>query len=363
MANEKENALRLTPSGALEKVGHGPKQILSGMVSDALVLARTQTEPALVLHRIGDYEFRDPDYRQILTWAESLGLGPEEVIGRLAESKASEPDTLFRVHAGRILSFVWDFRLLPILSFGWLSDLHIEHISFRGVNTSDFIIRLETLRSLYCSNIGLRKLHLARVPKLTRLRCDTDLATLLSGLHCGSNQLTELDLSCVPNLTELHCQLNSFTELDLSRVPNLTELHCGSNQLTELDLSCVPKLTKLDCGDNELTELDLSCVPNLTELDCWDNELTELDLSRVPKLTKLDCGVNELTELDLSRVSNLTELGCWGNQLTELDLSRVPNLTELGCSGNQLTDLDLQANSLLRCPRCDDELVLKNLHK
>jgi len=40
--NKEKNALIPSPSGALDRVGHGPKRILSGIVSDALTLARTQ---------------------------------------------------------------------------------------------------------------------------------------------------------------------------------------------------------------------------------------------------------------------------------------------------------------------------------
>ena len=63
------------PSDELEKVRPGPRDILTRMVSDALVLAKSQ-ETALVDARfkLGGYEFRDPDYRQILLWAKALKL-------------------------------------------------------------------------------------------------------------------------------------------------------------------------------------------------------------------------------------------------------------------------------------------------
>lgn len=68
--------------------------------------------------------------------------------------------------------------------------------------------------------------------------------------------------------------------LNLSHIPNLTELWCSGNQLTELDLSLVPNLTKLWCYDNDLTEIDLSHVPDLTNLSCEDNKLTEIDIRK-----------------------------------------------------------------------------------
>ena len=34
------------------------------------------------MFRVGDYEWCDPDYRQILVWARETGLKPEEVVAR-----------------------------------------------------------------------------------------------------------------------------------------------------------------------------------------------------------------------------------------------------------------------------------------
>lgn len=46
MADKERNALIPLPSGGLENIGSGPKSILSGMVSDALALARVRGKPA-----------------------------------------------------------------------------------------------------------------------------------------------------------------------------------------------------------------------------------------------------------------------------------------------------------------------------
>ena len=83
MADKERNALIPLPSGGLENIGSGPKSILSGMVSDALVLARVREKSLAARFRIGNYEFRDPDYRQILIWAKALDLEPEVFILRL----------------------------------------------------------------------------------------------------------------------------------------------------------------------------------------------------------------------------------------------------------------------------------------
>ena len=55
---------------------------------------------------------------------------------------------------------------------------------------------------------------------------------------------------------------------------HLQVLFCGSNQLTELDLSSVSHLELLDCSHNQISELDLSPV-------------TALDYPNVAPLTRV----------------------------------------------------------------------------
>ena len=94
-----------------------------------------------------------------------------------------------------------------------------------------------------------------------------------------------------------------------------------------LAYSDVTRLTFIEKG---LSELDLSCDPNLGILCVNYNQLTELDLSHTPNLRVLRCLNNQLTSLNLTSTSNLEILEISGNNLTELDLSNVPDLIELG---------------------------------
>lgn len=316
MTDEDRNALIRLPSGTM--AGLGPKRILSGMVSDALDVARSHDSSlALARFRIGDHEFREPDYRQLLLWSKALELDPAVIVQRL------ETPTLgrhvnpisFLVRDGAIEALVWDFSLLPIRKFEWVDGLVIRCIGFTGAATASLLLRLPLLDRLSCWGIGLTKLDLSNVP-------------MLSSLQCGGNQLSELDLSIVPLLDELEVDKNKVTELSLSHVPLLSRLSCGDNQLTALDLSRVPLLSSLSCNGNQLTALDLSSVPELRWLACGSNQLSELSLSHVPLLRFLFCFDNQLAKLDLSHVS-LRGLSCAQNQLTELDIRAQPGLLTL----------------------------------
>lgn len=349
MTKEERNALVRPSPGAVEKMGTGASNILSHMVSDAIGVARSQEKQlAETRFRIGNYEFRSPDYRQILLWAEALKIDPITVVERLenAFTHALDDDTYrinsFCVENGAIVSVVWDFESLPLSRLEWVEGLSICEIVFQGAQGApiDISRRLPSLRRLMVAGNDLRALDLSNVPKLTNL-------------YCQYNHLTKLDLSKVPELIVLDCGSNPLTELDLSNVPQLSELYCFENQLTKLDLSKVPQLRELYCDFSELAELNLSNALALSVLYCPNNQLTKLGLSNAPRLREVDCSFNQLTELDLSGAPELTKLHCYVNQLTELNLSNVPKLTELDCRGNQLTEFDIGSSKELERWHCD----------
>jgi len=181
MDKKNENALVPRPPSAVGKAVPGVKRILSGMVSDTLALAkREQCEPPLLemkngqrklsrdqlkrlehalrmkrylrilkeyretlqtkssqtKFRIGDYEWCEPDYRQIVIWAEETGLKPEQVVerlldpGSLRELPANEltiskffKEPLFV--DGKLLKVNLNLRLLRCSRLDWAKHLEI----------------------------------------------------------------------------------------------------------------------------------------------------------------------------------------------------------------------------------------------
>ena len=165
--------------------------------------------------------------------------------------------------------------------------------------------------------------------------------TALTGLFCGGNQLTSLNVSQNAALAHLDCNYNLLTSLDVSKNTALTELECYSNQLTSLDVSKNTALTGLYCYNNQLTSFDVSKNTALTRLHCFNNQLTSLDVSKNTALTQLSCDSNQLTSLDLSQNTALGELWCDDNQLTSLDVSKNTALTYLACSNNQINETEM----------------------
>jgi hypothetical protein len=304
----------------------GPGRVLFEMVGDTLALARR--EP---LFKIGEHEWCDPDYQQILLWAEALALAPEEVIWRLLDEvnmfwawmpgqkrwhdlsgdkvvEASIRDlvkTVFR--DGRLMRLYWALDLLPLSVVSWVEGLEIENFRIANGINSDRIPMLSLL-----------------LPKLRRL-------------DCGKSGIEALDLSHVPSLEELFCWENHLSTIDLSKVPRLESLHCNGNKLKELDLSKLPLLKELDCCENAIGAIDLSTTPRLESLDCSNNKLTEIDFSGVPELTNLDCHNNAIAILDIRQLPNLERLK-YDAERTRLVpcVTGSPKLSVYGADGEKI---------------------------
>jgi hypothetical protein len=238
--DENSRAIVPLPDASLALAKPGPGRVLSEMVGDTLALARR--EP---LFKIGEYEWCEPDYRQILLWAGSLTLEPEEVIRRLLNPLYPRNGSEFR--EGRIVKLIWDFDLLPLQDFTWVQGLEIEQLRFSvhrplAKDAPRLSLSLPKLYELRCDALGLEELDLSLVPSLFDLVCD-------------GNRLRSIDLSSVPLLECFRCSENHLETLELSK--GLTYVHCENNNLRSLDLSRCEYLTFLGCDGNRLREVDL----------------------------------------------------------------------------------------------------------
>lgn len=165
----------------------------------------------------------------------------------------------------------------------------------------------------------------------------------IASLDCSSRvdgaQVTSIDVSNAPDLTDLSVYTNALTKLDVSKNVNLTKLNCYNNPITALDLSANTKLTSLNAQNMKLTEIDLSQNTALTTIYLSNNNLTNIDLSKNTELKSLYLLNAGLTSIDLSNNDKLTYASLNGNQLTTLDVTGCDALESLFCMSNQLTSL------------------------
>ena len=217
---------------------------------------------------------------------------------------------------------------------------------------------------------------------------NTSQVTDMSGMFCGCESLTTLNLSSfstskVTSMGGMFSGCSYLTSLDLSsfdtsHVRSMGSMFLGCASLTALDLSSfdTSKVTYMSFmfrGCSSLTSLDLSRfdtskVTNMWEMFSVCRSLTSLNLSRfdtshVTYMEEMFFGCRSLTSLDLSsfdtsKVTNMKEMfgGC--SSLTSLDLSsfdtsEVTNMSRMFNDCKSLTTI--YSNSSWSC-RCSNDM-------
>ena len=124
---------------------------------------------------------------------------------------------------------------------------------------------------------------------------------------------------------------------------NLINLQAAYGVLTSVDLTQNTKLEELFLNDNQLTQVDISILPNLKRFGIMRNPITgTVDVSHNAALEEIFVHNTGISEIDLSANTNLWNLFIQGNNITSLDLSNNP-LTRLYVSDNLLLEhLDLR---------------------
>lgn len=233
---------------------------------------------------------------------------------------------------------------------GYLTLTNSQLSSLEGISN------FSNLKSLQCGSNSLTNLNVTNLSKLEILRCDRNLLTSLEigglteliALFCDGNRLTSIEVAGLSKLEAINCEYNKLTELDLTSSKNLYYVICASNVLTSLKLSGLSKLNNIDCQFNTLSTFEIKNLPALQRLNCKVSFSTvTIDLSGVPNLTWLDCSSNKFTSLDVSNLTKLKYLDCGLNKLTTLDASNLKSLTELLCRRNELTSLNVNGLALL----------------
>ena len=322
-----DDNLPIVPNAGSGLAQTGPQggRIVTEMVNGALALRRNNA--ALVPRcSIGEHVFCEPDYRQIILWADALRMQPETVLETILRepNRAKKTKVTTSIKGGRLTELYWDLDTLPLKSFEWVNGLVIESLSIfsrPGGGENDPI----------CSSIAeyfnpspLERILSLPLPYLQRLDCGQMNGFVVANgavvLRYSPNRFTSLDLTQVPLLKELDCSFNQLLSLDLSRLPNLSRLNCCWNPISSLDLSTSTRLTYLACNSNKLSSINFPNAPMLAKLMCRSNYLTNLDLTNFAHLKVLHCGNNRLKFLDLRDAPKLVQLECAENSLEELDI-------------------------------------------
>ena len=256
-----------------------------------------------------------------------------------------------------VLCLVMVFSLLPFTASAASSGTPINDKNFPDPVFREYVRKIAGGPAL--TNEKARQIEVLDVSasNIKKVLGDRDPITSLRGikylkyvkdLNCSGQKLTTLNLELNSRVEKLNCSGNQLTGLWLDpRGNSLRYLTCSVNELTALDLSKSPELTELSCGNNKLTALDLSSNVSLEDLGVNDNPITELDLRAQSNLQKLSCSAMKLKKLDVSRCPKLRRLYCNDNQIETLDLRSNKKLETLYCQNNRLSWLNLSSNTAL----------------
>lgn len=244
--------------------------------------------------------------------------------------------------------------ICDLTGVSYFPELHVLLCGSNSISELD-VSALKNLKILSCERNYMTKLTLGNHPALTELEGSENKLTEIDVSHCprlqqlnlSYSKLTSLDLTNCPELAELDLHDNSLSSLDLSKCTKLEYLVVSRNGMKQIDLSGLPCLHQLYMEGNDLGSLDLTKNYQLEEIWVENTNLQELKLGKKMRLATLKCSCNHLSELDLSKVRNIQKLDVRENKLTSLNLSRLNEMEYLDCSYNKLTSLDLSLNSNL----------------
>lgn len=207
-------------------------------------------------------------------------------------------------------------------------------------------------------------------------------------LACEDNNLTELDISQLNQLSVVRTRFNKISSFVFPSPNNIVWLYASNNNLSDLssinlesfisisilELNENPigpmlelsneSLKKLSVDQCNLEEIDLSTLPNLESLNASYNPLvldSPLSSDSLKYLTLGDCGLEDLNTSDLPILEALTVSL---NNITNLNLEDNLNLRWLNVGSNNFTELDISHLPLMQAIYVNDnnlnKLIIKN---
>ena len=166
--------------------------------------------------------------------------------------------------------------------------------------------------------------------------------------NCDTNKDGVLSPSEIAAVDMLSCDYLGISNIiGVEKFTALKELYCGSNSITQFDLTQNRELEILECTANQLTWLDLSQNTKLTSVVCDENKIGSIDINNCSQLECLVCNNNRLEILLVNGCPALTNLTCNYNRLSNLNIANNPNLNNLFCHDNAIQYLDIYHNPIL----------------
>ena len=213
------------------------------------------------------------------------------------------------------------------------SDLEWNMLGCAGQNIVTLNVSAAPgLRSLYCQNNEIKNLALSKVKNLTDLNAANNLISTVAVKPSTHAKMENIDLS--GNTIKNNGSGTNFT----FNTGNIQLININNNKFTSVTITDATMLDALYCAGNSIKNLSFKNSPNITTICCEDNDITKFTaLDSLKSLQTFIANDNKIgNTLDFSNSADLNTVNVANNKIKSVIL---PNkkLTAYDCSNNSLT--------------------------
>ncbi len=213
---------------------------------------------------------------------------------------------------------------VKVYAYSDQSDVDVFTITVGALDFIDVSPMTELVTfGLYNSKLANDKITLPDAPELIELT-----------INAGA--LTSIDFikGKYPKLAMLNVNKNNLTEADFSEWKNLQVIYASDNALTDVKLDN-PVAWLVGLYNNQLSEVDLSGLPKLTQIALFQNNLHTLDLSNNPLIKNIDISENNFDFNTLPEVRSTFSKYIYGAQkaiIPEVQDEHIVDLSGYGAT-------------------------------
>ena len=220
------------------------------------------------------------------------------------------------------------------------------------------------IHTIWCDTDQISNLDVSGLSNLTLLNIKNNPLSVLNIAGCSALQgialentlVSTINLSGFTNLTNIYVPNNQIASINVTGCNMLNAININNNLLTTLDTSGLGLLTGITIENNPgLTTVNASNCNSLTSFNysIYNSPvLTNLNFTNCSSITYLYFPQHGITSFLVSGCSSLNTLDVSQNSLTSLNLSGCSSLNTLFCQSNQLTALDLSGSPSLATLFC-----------
>ena len=279
---------------------------------------------------------------KLYTWADSMddaftidwGDGVEKIYNKVKPSWTYGSEITGKLGASKTITIKGDITYLEI------KEMQISAATF--ANTK--------LKEVDMEKNQLTDFNLSGLPEVTKLSLNENSIvtfsstgnSVLKNLGLKSNKIDshQFEISSLANsLEQLNVSENgeNFVALNLINFDKLQYFTANDNPelTTVVFYDGSTNLKQISMNNCHIMHFYAISLPNLSSLNLSNNALLDFENGTYPKLSTLSVNGNYLSEIDVTKFPKLFSFDCSSNQLTDINVANNPELNYLNCGNNK----------------------------